>query len=109
MINFWQTLSKPIFALAPMEDVTDSVFRQIVASCAPPDVFFTEFTSVEGMQSRGRDAIAHRLKFTQGERPIVAQIWGTNPENYYKTAKELAALGFDGIDINMGCPIPDII
>lgn len=109
MSNFWQDLPKPILALAPMEDVTDTVFRQIVASCARPDIFFTEFTSVEGMQSQGRNAVIHRLKFTEVERPIVAQIWGIRPENFYKTARELVAMGFDGIDINMGCPIKDII
>lgn len=104
----WHSLKKPIFALAPMEDVTDSVFRQVVASCARPDVFFTEFTNVEGLNSKGREAIIHRLKFTQDERPIIAQIWGTKPEDFYKTATELVELGFDGIDINMGCPQKDV-
>src|SRR3989344_2948987 len=108
MKNIWQELSRPILALAPMEDVTDTVFRQIVASCARPDVFFTEFTSVEGMQSRGRDAVIHRLKFSEAERPIIGQIWGITPENFYKTARELADMGFDGIDLNMGCPLRDI-
>lgn len=104
MSNFWTTLKKPILILAPMEDVTDTVFRQIVASCGRPDVFFTEFTNVEGMCSRGRDNVSKRLIFTKNERPIVAQIWGNNPKNYFETAKLIKKMGFDGIDINMGCP-----
>ena len=108
-MNVWQRLSKPIFALAPMEDVSDSVFRQIVNSCGRPDVSFTEFTNVEGMHSRGRDAVIHRLKFTEGERPIIAQVWGTKPEDYRQAACELVEMGFDGIDINMGCPQKDVM
>ena len=104
MKSFWQDLPKPFFALAPMEDVTDSVFRQMVASCAKPYVFFTEFTSVEGLCSRGKDKIIHRFQFTETERPIIAQIWGMQPENYYQVAKLITRLGFAGIDINMGCP-----
>ena len=103
-MNIWQTLPKPIFALAPMEDVTDTVFRQIVAASAKPDLFFTEFTNVDGVQSEGKEAVIHRLKFSPVERPIIAQLWGSSPENYLKTAKLIADLGFDGIDINMGCP-----
>lgn len=87
-----------------MEDVTDSVFRQIVASCAKPDVFFTEFTSVEGLCSRGKEKVMRRFQFTKIEKPIIAQIWGMQPENYFEVAKLIVKLGFDGIDINMGCP-----
>ncbi len=104
MESFWQTLSKPILALAPMEDVTDTVFRRIVASCSRPDVFFTEFTSCEGLLSAGYESVAQRLVYTEEERPIVAQIWGKKPENFYAVAKLLVARGFDGIDINFGCP-----
>jgi tRNA-dihydrouridine synthase len=67
MSNFWQKLPKPFFAFAPMEDVTDTVFRQIVADCARPDVFFTEFVSVDGMFSRGREKVIQRFKFTEAE------------------------------------------
>lgn len=109
MNNFWHTLPKPFFALAPMEDVTDTVFRQIVAGRARPDVFFTEFVSVDGLVSRGRKRVEHRLRFTEIERPIVAQIWGLEPQNYYTIAKELVELGFDGVDINMGCPVKDVV
>lgn len=92
-----------------MEDVTDTVFRRIVALCGRPDVFFTEFTSADGLNSAGREAVIHRLQFTDQERPLVAQIWGKSPENYYKAAQEIRALGFDGLDINMGCPVPKIV
>lgn len=108
-MNIWQELSKPIFVLAPMEDVSDSVFRQIVNFCAPPDVRYSEFINVEGMNSRGRDAIIHRLQFDKSEKPVIAQVWGTKPQDFYQAAGEIAAMGFDGIDINMGCPIKDVI
>ncbi len=107
--NFWAMLPKPFFVLAPMEDVTDTVFRQMVASCAKPDVFFTEFTNCDGMQSVGRSRVDHRLKFTQDERPVVAQIWGTHPDTFYKTAQDVLAMGFDGVDINMGCPERSVV
>lgn len=83
-------LPKPFFVLAPMDDVTDTVFRQIIAETAPPDLYFTEFVNVDGLQSPGREKLLPKLKFTESERPIIAQIWGKNPENYYKTVKELA-------------------
>lgn len=102
-------LPKPFFVLAPMDDVTDTVFRQIVAGWASPDLFFTEFVNVDGLQSPGRQALLKKLKFTDGERPLIAQIWGKNPENYYKTAQQLVEMGFDGIDINMGCPAKPVI
>jgi len=108
-MNIWQSLPKPIFALAPMEDVTDTVFRQVVASCAPPDIFFTEFTNVDGVQSEGKDIVTRRLKFTDSERPIIAQLWGIIPEHYFDTAKLIADMGFDGIDINMGCPQKKVV
>lgn len=105
MNNFWQKLPKPFVALAPMEDVTDYVFREVVATELPrPDVMFTEFTNVEAINSAGFEKTIYRFKFSERQRPIVAQIWGLNPENYYKTAKMIVDLGFDGIDINMGCP-----
>jgi len=109
VINFWQNLKKPITALAPMEEVTDTVFRQIVMSCGSPSVFFTEFTSCEGVQSVGQARVIHRLKYSEIERPIVAQVWGITPEDYRKTAKLVLELGFDGIDINMGCPVKKVI
>lgn len=102
-------LSKPFFALAPMDDVTDTVFRQVVSSCAKPDLFFTEFVNVDGLQSPGRLKLLHKLKFTESEKPIFAQIWGKIPANYHKTAKELVKMGFAGVDINMGCPDKSVV
>ena len=109
MKNFWNNLKKPILIQAPMEDVTDTVFRQIITRCGKPDVFFTEFTNVEGICSPGRDKVGKRLKFTDIEHPIVAQIWGNNPKNYFETAKLIKLRGFDGIDVNMGCPEKSVI
>jgi len=164
---FLDRLPKPIFILAPMDDVTDSVFRQIVADLAPPDLYFTEFVNVDGLQSPGREKLLKKLQFTEKERPIIAQLWGLNPENFYKTVKELIdgtlvaeanalqgkdekrrelykeyserasesltpqgvasaggvagsagqqaralrgkRMGFDGVDLNMGCPVKTVI
>ena len=77
-------LPKPFFVLAPMDDVTDTVFRQIVAECAKPDLFFTEFVNVDGLQSPGRPKLMHKLLLSDREKPAVAQLWGLKPENYYK-------------------------
>lgn len=103
-MNFWKKLKKPVMILAPMEGVTDTVFRQIVASTGKPDLFFTEFVPVDALLSPGHEKILRSLKFTEAERPIVAQIWGTEPEKFYQVAKMLYKMKFDGIDINMGCP-----
>lgn len=104
MKSFLDQLPKQFLVLAPMDDVTDTVFRRIVAGCAPPDVFFTDFVNVDALQSAGRESAMRRLRFTDLERPLIAQIWGKSPDNFYKTAAELVDMGFDGIDINMGCP-----
>lgn len=90
--------------LAPMANVTDCAFRQIIAKYGKPDVIWTEFVSCDGLQSPGRDKLLIDFKFTNAERPIIAQIFGSKPENFYKTALLCQELGFDGIDINMGCP-----
>ena len=108
-MNIWDNLRKPFFVLAPMDDVTDTVFRRVIASCAPPDLYFTEFVNADGLQSPGRKKLLPRLKFTGEERPIIAQIWGLNPENFYKTAKDISAMGYDGVDINFGCPIKNVV
>jgi tRNA-dihydrouridine synthase len=102
-------LPKPFFVLAPMDDVTDTVFRQIVADCAPPDLYFTEFVNVDGLQSPGREKLLPKLRITDKEKPIIAQIWGLKPENYYKTTLELKKMGFAGVDINMGCPVRTVV
>lgn len=115
-MNFWQNLKKtarpagrPFFILAPMDDVTDTVFRQIIASIAPPDVFFTEFVSADGLCSQGAEKMISRLRHLESERPLVAQIWGVEVENYYTAAKMISKMGFSGIDINMGCPDSKVI
>ena len=108
-MNFWHTLPKPFFILAPMEAVTDTVFRHVVARAARPDVFFTEFTNATSYaHPRGHESTANRLLFTPDEQPMVAQIWGTDPEHFALMAKDLTAQGFAGIDINMGCPAKDV-
>lgn len=102
-------LPKPFFVLAPMDDVTDTVFRQIIADCGAPDLFFTEFVNVDGLQSPGRPKLLPKLRFTPKETPIIAQIWGNIPENYRKTVGELKDMGFAGVDINMGCPVKSAV
>ncbi|GHU07091.1 putative tRNA-dihydrouridine synthase 2 [Alphaproteobacteria bacterium] len=109
-MNFWNSLPKPFFVLAPMEDVTDVVFRQVVARAARPDVFFTEFMNVSGFcHPDGRESVARRLQTSPTDTPIVAQIWGSKPEKFSLTARELARIGFAGIDINMGCPDKSVV
>jgi len=112
MSNFWKNLNKPFFCLAPMADVTDCAFRQIIAKCGSPrpdgrgkpDIFWTEFVSADGLASAGKEKLLIDLKFSENERPIVAQIFGSKPENIKKAAALCKELGFDGVDINMGCP-----
>lgn len=95
--------------LAPMEAVTDVVFRHVVTSAARPDVFFTEFTNATGWVMAGDKAIGHRLVKTDDENPIIAQIWGGDPANMAELAAHCRELGYDGIDINMGCPAKSAI
>lgn len=102
--GFWQKLPKPFFCLAPMADVTDAAFRRIIAKYGKPDVMWTEFVSADGLCSPGREVLLNDLVYTEAERPIVAQIFGSRPENIEKAAALVAKLGFDGLDINMGCP-----
>jgi tRNA-dihydrouridine synthase len=104
--NFWLALPRPIVAMAPMANVTDAAFRRMFAECGKPDVFWTEFVSVEGLLSRGRERLLPDLWFEDGpdEHPIVAQIFGGKPEQFEEIAPFIKKLGFDGIDINMGCP-----
>lgn len=102
--SFWNDLRQPFFVLAPMEAVTDVVFRQVVKRAGAPDVFFTEFTNATGWVHAGDKAIRGRLLTTGDEHPIVAQIWGGEPGDMEALAKHCVTLGYDGIDINMGCP-----
>lgn len=164
MNRLLKNLPKPFFVLAPMDDVTDTVFRQVIATLPyashasgvqgdnekrasrtnstanesrkqstpqsaasisrvassaskqagamrryGPDLYITEFVNVDGLQSPGREKLLKKLQFTDKERPIVAQLWGKNPENFHKTAKELVKMGFDGVDLNFGCPDKAVI
>lgn len=107
--NFWQELPRPFFILAPMEDVTDVVFRHVVSAAARPDVFFTEFTNSESYcHPNGRESVRGRLTFTEDEQPMVAHIWGDKPEFFREMSIGMAEMGFKGIDINMGCPAPNV-
>lgn len=93
-----------------MEAVTDVVFRHVVAAAAPPDVYFTEFTNAASYcSSAGEHSTRGRLTFTSDEQPMVAQIWGSRPEHFEQMSIGLAASGFAGIDINMGCPDKAVI
>ncbi len=109
MNNFWTDLPQPFFILAPMEAVTDVVFRHVVAAAAPPDIWFTEFTNATGWVHAGERAIGGRLVKTDDEQPIVAQIWGGEPGDMEQLAAHCAQLGYHGIDINMGCPAKSAI
>lgn len=104
-MNIWDTLKKPFFALAPMEGVTDIAFREVIASAARPDLFFTEFTNVSSFASeKGRENALSRLKISAADSPIIAQIWGKTPDHFATLARSLESLGFSGIDLNFGCP-----
>ncbi|WP_210611190.1 tRNA dihydrouridine synthase [Priestia flexa] len=107
--NFWHDLPRPFFILAPMEAVTDVVFRHVVTEAARPDVFFTEFTNTESYcHPKGKDSVKGRLTFTEDEQPIVAHIWGDKPEYFRQMSIGMAEMGFRGIDINMGCPVQNV-
>ena len=108
-MSFLEGLERPFFILAPMDDVTDTVFRQIVADCARPDLFFTEFVNVDGLQSPGREKLLPKLRFDKKEQPIIAQLWGLKPDNFYKVTKDLKKMGFARVDLNMGCPVKTVI
>lgn len=107
MSSFWEGLSKPFFIQAPMEDVTDVAFRTLISSFGKPDVMYTEFTSADGLvlaPTEGKRVLLKKLEYGEGERPIVAQLFTSKPEHMEKAALLCKDLGFDGIDINMGCP-----
>jgi len=107
--NFWSELPRPFFILAPMEDVTDIVFRHVVSEAARPDVFFTEFTNTESYcHPEGIHSVRGRLTFSEDEQPMVAHIWGDKPEQFRKMSVGLKEMGFKGIDLNMGCPVANV-
>ncbi len=108
-MSFLEELPKPFFVLAPMDDVSDTVFRQIVSGCAKPDLMYTEFVNVDGLQSAGRQHLLPKLKLSDGEKPVIAQLWGLKPENFYKSTEDLIEMGYSGVDLNMGCPVKTVI
>ena len=111
-MNIFQTIKQEkgfLAMLSPMEDVTDTVFRQILCKIGKPDVFFTEFMNVEGYCSVGKRKVDHRIRFCEMERPIVIQLWGNVPEDFAKTVREIKELKPDGFDINMGCAVRNVI
>ena len=105
--TLWQTLPQPIIGLAPMDGVTDSAFRYIVATYGKPGVVFTEFTNVHDICS-GRLKALDSLRYSEVERPVIAQIYGKDPALFYQAAHVVCELGFDGLDINMGCPSKNV-
>lgn len=112
MKNFWKSVPVPCIGLAPMADVTDPAFREIITQCGKPDVFWTEFVSADGLyhtreiQKKADDdnPLMKDLIFSTGEHPIVAQIFSSKPEMVEYASALVAELGFDGVDLNMGCP-----
>lgn len=107
--NFWRDLPRPFFILAPMEDVTDIVFRHVVSEAGRPDVFFTEFTNTESFcHPEGIHSVRGRLTFSEDEQPMVAHIWGDKPEHFREMSIGMAEMGFKGIDLNMGCPVANV-
>ena len=109
-------LPKPFFVLAPMDDVTDLVFRSVIKDTAAPDLFFTEFVNVDGLMSVGRPNLLKKLRFSPHDTPLIAQLWGLKPENFKAIAEQIAdgslakelglpdGVNFAGVDLNMGCP-----
>lgn len=120
--NFWTIAQqratkegRPVVVLAPMADVTDVVFRTMISKYSRtgevnggPDVMWTEFVAADGLNSPGREVLKRDLEYGEPERPIVAQLFSSNPDNMREAVKICKELGFDGVDINMGCPV-DII
>lgn len=106
-MSFWPTLPRPLFGLSPMDGVTDACFRRVIAQQGKPDVAFTEFTHVHDV-CRGPEILLETLVYSELERPIVAQLYGKDPDLFYQAAQAACVLGFDGIDVNMGCPSKNV-
>lgn len=114
MSNIWKKIkektdaeNRPIFVMAPMADVTDPAFRRIIASRGNPDAMWTEFVSSDGLalaDSVGKEKLKRALLYSEIERPVIAQFFTSNPDHMYESAVLAREMGFDGIDINMGCP-----
>src|SRR5919106_4638006 len=102
-MNFWRNIPGPIIGLAPMDSVTDASFRFVTAKHGRPDVILTEFVNIQSA-IYAPDLLLKDFIYAEIERPVVAQIYGKTPELFYKVAHVVGELGFDGLDINMGCP-----
>ncbi len=109
-LGFWEKLPRPFFVLAPLANITDYSFRQFMTRYRKPDVLWTEFVAADGLvHPKGREALIRDLKFDENQRPIIAQLFTGYPENMFEAAKLVKELGFDGIDINMGCPDKNVM
>ena len=111
--GFWEKLAKPIIGLSPMDGVTDAPMRFIAKKYGQPDIIYTEFVSVDGLwriEKRGETThkIWRELLYDKTERPVIVQLFGSDPDSFYEATKIVAKMGFDGIDINMGCPSPGL-
>ncbi|KUK79073.1 MAG: tRNA-dihydrouridine synthase [Microgenomates bacterium 39_7] len=107
MTNFWQNLPQPFVGMAPMDGVTDQPLRHILCKYSSPDLIFTEFVNVEGLCHNAKQLL-RPLLYDGSQRPIVAQLYGKTPESFRQAAILVAQLGFDGVDINMGCPAKSV-
>ncbi|MEK7622616.1 MAG: tRNA-dihydrouridine synthase [Patescibacteria group bacterium] len=109
MPNIWQSLSKPIFCLAPMFGATDSAFRQLLAEIGKPDLMFTEFINVQQIFSPDIKTTTQLLSYTSKEQPLIAQLWGLDPEMFEVAADFIVDAGFQGIDLNFACPVKAVV
>jgi len=107
MNNFWNKFEKPILALAPMAGVSDSSFRLICRHLGA-DVVYTEMVSADALYYDSKKTLA-MLDFDKKERPIVCQIFGKRPETFPRAAKLVEEAGFNGIDLNFGCPAKKVV
>lgn len=110
-MSSWRQLlasDKPLVGMSPMDGITDEAFRLTQIHFAQPDFNFTEFVSSEGI-SRGGVKLYDQLLFSSSESPIIGQLFGKDPDSFYKSSIILCELGFDGIDINMGCPAKTVV
>src|SRR5437879_10736923 len=106
-VSFWHHIPQPIIGLPPRDGLTERAFRYIVARYGKPDVQVTEFVNVDEV-CHGGDSAWQQLQYDEIERPIVAQIYGADPDTFYQVAQVVCELGFDGVDINMGCPSKNV-
>ena len=110
-MNVYEQLKKPIIALSPMEGISDCIFRQMVILSSRPGLVYTEFVNVDGFNSRGKDEVSKKLMTCKSSVPVVAQLWGLNPDSFRKTAEVIREEYpvFKGIDLNMGCSVRNVI